>query len=115
MGIKSKSFQSKTATDLEKIGNNTPVLLVMAIQDQLMQSALNWLHANDVPQEVWEAFDLANLLSLYVERIKTGTMSASEASELPDHIVLASNLSIKFGGDYLNGWQAGHSQVPNIR
>jgi hypothetical protein len=99
---------------LEKLGRNTPVVLIRAIQADLYEKARDWLIKSGVPADVVSAFETANMLQLYIEYKIDGRLSDWDAEEIPSSLVEATSLIIKFGGDLFSGgsWTLPDPQIP---
>jgi hypothetical protein len=112
MSSLSRSAQEDGSGPMIQLGRSIPVVLVKAIQDDLLEKVTGWLKANGAPDEVCQAVETANALQLFAGKKEAGTLSDLDAEALPASIVEASNLALKFGGLFLDGWVAGEAQIP---
>lgn len=97
---------------LAEMGRKIPALLVYSLQGELFEKARDWLKENGAPDEVCQAFDVADMLHIYAEQLEAGKLEDRDAESLLDNLLEAANLSIKFGGYFLDGWTTPDSQIP---
>jgi hypothetical protein len=91
-------------------GRKTPVLLLEAVQSELFEKATDWLKEAGVPDEVYQAFDMANMLQIHIGNLKTQTISDTDAEQVPFDLAHAVELAIKFGDKFF-GWNVGDPQI----
>jgi hypothetical protein len=99
---------------LLNLGRDTPILLVKAIQADLFEKTMSLLKEAGAPEAIYEAFEMSDLLQLYIGEMSDGTLTDGEAEEVPQALIEAAKLNIKLGGKFLDGgsWTLPDSQIP---
>lgn len=94
-----------------KLGRAIPIQMVNGMQEELFHKVFAWLSINQAPEEIIRAVDLSDYLRLIASEMERGELSDESAIDLPETIIEAAGLAVKFGGDFLE-WNCGECTLP---